>query len=374
MAIEGSLKELGLQDVLQLLELARKTGVLEVRSELLGDQATVQFERGLIVAAARRRSHRRLGQQLLRAGKLTERELKRAQELQHASPGTAFGDILLEMGSISEEELERHLRFQVEETIFDVMSWDEGRFRFEEGPEGVARARVRVRVRVDSLLMEGARRIDEWSQLEAKVPGLECVPALAQLDEATAGPLDLHPEEWEVLAEIDGERDLRQLAGDLGRATFDIAKTVYGLLSTGVVQVLERPGRMPERELEAGAREVEALLQAGRAADALEIASGLESAHPERADVALLVGRALADQGRMRAATEAFARAVSLDPLLAEAQYRLGYTAVRTGDLARAAQAWDSYLRLVPAARNGPVPAALAAIRTLERLSPEATE
>ncbi|HEY8375807.1 MAG TPA: DUF4388 domain-containing protein, partial [Nannocystis sp.] len=123
MAIEGSLRDLAFQDVLQLLELARKTGVLTVMTERGDDDAEVHFDAGEIVFARRRNSQRRLGQQLIRSGKLTERELQRALELQRANPSQRLAWILLEMGSVSREELERHLRFQIEEAVYEVMSW-----------------------------------------------------------------------------------------------------------------------------------------------------------------------------------------------------------------------------------------------------------
>ena len=236
MAIEGPLKELGFQDVLQLLELARKTGILAIRSERLNDDAVVHFDRGDIVFAMRRRSTRRIGQLLLRAGKLTERELERALAIQQQNPGPRLAEILLEMGSVTEPTLKTYLRFQVEETIYDLMSWDEGRFRFDEEAE-LRLERVHVRVRVDALLMEGARRIDEWSRIEAKVPGATAVPVLAPATDEDSSPLRLRPEEWEVLAEVDGGRDIRRIAADLGRSTFDVAKIIHGLVATGVLRV-----------------------------------------------------------------------------------------------------------------------------------------
>src|SRR5690606_3011145 len=110
MAIEGQLREFGIEDIFQLLELSRKTGVLSIRSGKWTAEAEARFQNGAIGAASRRRSPRRLGQQLLRAGKLTERELERALEEQRANPGQRLGQILLEMGSVAREELERQLR------------------------------------------------------------------------------------------------------------------------------------------------------------------------------------------------------------------------------------------------------------------------
>jgi tetratricopeptide (TPR) repeat protein len=365
MAIEGPLAELSIQDVLQLLELARKTGVLTVRSERLNDEAIVHLSRGAIVFAVRRRSTRRLGQLLIRAGKLTQRELDRALELQRSDPTRRLAEILLEMGSVGEEELERQLRFQMEETIYEVMPWDEGYFKFEERGE-IGEQRLLARVRVESLLMEGARRIDEWTRLETKVPSPEAVPALAANADREVTPLELRSDEWEVLAEIDGERDVRQIAADLGRSAFDVAKIVYGLVSTGVLEVTERITRIPELELKGAVGNVETLLGGGRADEAQKLAAQLETSFPDRADLAVLSGRTLIAQNRMRAATESFSRAVGLDPMSLDAHYMLGFAAIRTGELERATKAWETFLRLAPNGEPRQLAAqALASLRAL---------
>src|SRR5688572_4780346 len=347
MAIEGPLAELSIQDVMQLLELAHKTGVLTVRSDRMNDEAIVHFNKGAIVFAVRKRSTRRLGQLLMRAGKLTQRELDRGLEIQRTDPSRRLAEILLEMGSVTEEELETQLRFQMEETVYELMPLHDGYFKFEERLE-IGEQRLLARVRVESLLMEGARRIDEWTRLESKVPNAEVVPALAAGPERDATPIELRSDEWEVLAEIDGERDVRQLAADLGRSAFDVAKTIYGLVSTGVLEVSERHGRPSDFELRQRCEAIETLLRDGKADEAQKLAAQLEEGFPDRADVAVLSGRTLIGQNRMRAATEAFSRAVGLDPLSADAHYLLGFAAIRTGDIDRAARAWETFLRLAP--------------------------
>jgi tetratricopeptide (TPR) repeat protein len=373
MAIEGPLAELSIQDVLQLLELAHKTGVLTIRSDRMNDEAIVHFTRGAIVFAVRRRSTRRLGQLLIRAGRLTQRELDRALELQRTDPTRRLAEILLEMGSVTEEELEQQLRFQMEETIYEVMPWDEGYFKFEERAE-LAQQRLLARVRVESLLMEGARRIDEWTRLESKVPSPEAVPSLAPDNEREGTPLELRPDEWEVLAEIDGERDVRQIAADLGRSAFDVAKTIYGLVSTGVLEVTERHSRIPELELQKAISRVDTLLREAKLEEAQKLAAELEASYPERAELAVLSGRALVAQNRMRAATESFSRAVGLDPLSSEAHYLLGFAAVRTGDLHRATKAWETFLKLAPNGEPRQLAAqALSALRALTQIVTKAT-
>jgi hypothetical protein len=374
MAIEGTLSELSIQDVLQLLELAHKTGVLTVTSDRLNDETIIHMTRGAIVFAVRRRSTRRLGQLLMRAGKLTQRELDSALGLQRLDPTRRLAEILLEMGSVDEEELERQLRFQMEETIYEVMPWNDGRFRFEERAELTAQ-RLLARVRVESLLMEGARRIDEWTRLENKVPNPETVPLLAPVNEREVTPVELRAQEWEVLAEIDGDRDVRQIAANLGRSAFDIAKTVYGLVGMGLLEVMEPQRPIPEDQLRSACEEVDSLLRTGRTEDAQKLAAQLEASYPERPELALLSGRTFVAQHRMRAATESFARAVGLDPGSAEAQYLLGFAAIRTGELERASRAWESFLRLsTDVEARALAEQALASLRALMQIVTKATK
>ncbi|HUG40468.1 MAG TPA: DUF4388 domain-containing protein [Longimicrobiales bacterium] len=365
MAIEGPLRELGIQDVLQMLDLSRKSGVLLVRSQRMKDEAVVHVVDGALVFASRRRSMRLLGQQLLREGKLTEPELERALELQRQDPRQRLGAILVEMGCVDRSELDRQLRFQIEETIYDLLAWDEGYFRFDETdetPDGP------VRVRVDSLLMEGARRIDEWSRLESRIPSPDCIPALAPGDGSRTF-IDLRPEEWEVLAEIDGERDLRLIASDLGRSAFDVAKIIYDLTSMKVVRISDEAFRTRDRELIPHLDELELEIADGNVDVAERRARELQRTYPDRPELPLLAGRALAAQGRLRAAAESFDRAAGLDPLSVDAHYHLGMATVRIGDLTRAVEAWRTFLRLAPPGdRRSYVEKAVSALDELKRV------
>jgi hypothetical protein len=147
-----------------------------------------------------------------------------------------MGEILLAIGAIAPKELERQVRLQIEAVVFELMSWREGFFRFEEGPVADDGPTM-LQISTESLLMEGARRIDEWSRIADRVPSLAAVPHLAPVVGDDASQLDLLPSEWEVLTMIDGTHDLRGIAANLARSEFDVAKVVYGLVSTGVVEL-----------------------------------------------------------------------------------------------------------------------------------------
>ncbi len=245
MAIEGPLRELGIHDVFQLLDLSRKTGTLGVTSELRDNEGTVHFQNGRVVSAAIKSNPHRIGDLLMRGGRVTAAQIAAASAAQkERNDGKRIGEILLEMGAITQKELERQVRIQIEAVIFELLSWREGFFRFEEGPPLDS---PMVQIGTEALLMEGARRIDEWSRISDRVPSLAAVPVLTSLSADSQAPmLDLLPSEWEVLTMIDGVLDLRQIATNLARSEFDIAKVVYGLVSTEVV-TLKVPASIAER-------------------------------------------------------------------------------------------------------------------------------
>src|SRR5918999_5439444 len=241
MALEGPLKELHIQDVFQLLDLGRKTGVLRVTSELRQTSASVTFDRGGVVAATLGKNSQRFGARLVRLSKISAKDLDRALAMQEKGDPRRLGDILVAIGAIARRELERQLKAQMEETILDLLGWTEGHFRFEEGADSEALVEAPVRIPTEGLLMESARRLDEWSRMEDKVPHLRVVPRLPPPDSPANGKLDLVPFEWEVLAAVDGQRDLHALADTLSRSEFDVARAIYSLAAAGVV-VLETGG------------------------------------------------------------------------------------------------------------------------------------
>jgi tetratricopeptide (TPR) repeat protein len=374
MAIEGPLRELGIHDVFQLLDLSRKTGVLRVASELRDDEGVVHFDSGRVVHAHVKSKAVPLELTLLQSGKISKDDLESARAKRTNGRADAdVVDLLVEGGAVTPKEIERQLRMQIEGVVFELMSWREGFFSFEEraASDLTSSREARIRVSTESLLMEGARRIDEWSRIADKVPSLAVVPVLAAVrDDGQASQLDLLPPEWEVLSMIDGTRDLRVIASTLGRAEFDIARVVYGLVSTGVVEV-----RTPDRAkqpLEAVGGSEPALEQAraalgrGSCEEALNIVRGLLATDPSSTRARLIAARALTMLDRRDEVVDELRRAVRADPLTPEVHLELGFAAVRTGDFAAARSSWEHYIRLAP---NSPeIGRVRAAIESLTKL------
>src|SRR4029079_2658646 len=171
MAIEGPLQDIGIHDVFQLLDLARKSGRLTVRSTARGNEGRVYFDKGAVIHATMLDNPHTLGALLKKAGKITDRELDGVAELQRNDDRRLLGEILVTQGFVTRRDVERYMRQQIESVVFDLFSWNEGTFSFPDGKDDAVRVDANVRVSIESLLMEGARRIDEWSRMADRIPG-----------------------------------------------------------------------------------------------------------------------------------------------------------------------------------------------------------
>jgi hypothetical protein len=350
MAIEGPLKELGIHDVFQLLDLSRKTGVLLVTSKLRDNEGRVWFENGAVLFAQLKSNPHPLGEMLVRAGKVTEADLQRARDMQEQGEEKLIGEILVSIDAITHKELDRQVRFQSEEVIFEMMGWQEGHFSFEEGQDLSIPADATTRIRTEALLMEGARRIDEWSRINRTIPHTGVIPAFSAGGEAKEGDLDLLPAEWEVLAAIDGERDVRSVAQYLGRSEFDVAKTIFGLESANVLMITQP--KAEETPVEVGE-------DASAYIDELEIAVGVRDfdrarsvgetalkAHPQSSALHLLLAKVFRAQAEYTQAEDYCRRALRLDPMATDAHRLSGDVLALQGRFTEAVEWWDRWLRI----------------------------
>ena len=350
MPIEGPLRELSIHDVFQLLDLARKTGILRVDSELRQNGGTVYFDQGAVIGAEIRSNPHPLGGLLLRTGKLSESDYARAPDLQSSGDKRRLGDMLVDLGAITRRELDRQVRAQVEEVIFELMGWSEGYFSFSEAPLDDVPTQATLRIPTGALLMEAARRIDEWSRIESKVPHLGVVARLVVTD-GDSGPMDLLPVEWELLAAVDGMRDVRKLAETTARSEFDVARSLFGLATAGIIALDDPRDVVPEPggELVDHIARAEAYLIAGEAEAAVAAAEeGLAAGGESSVPAQVMLGRALLAASRPADAAEALEAALRLDPMHGPARRLLGTALSAQGRFSEAVETWDAWSRLDP--------------------------
>ena len=350
MAIQGPLRELGIHDVFQLLDLGRKTGRLHISSTLRQNEGTIWFQDAAVVAAAIRSNPHPLGTALLRAGKIREEDLAHVRALQEQGERRRLGELLVMTGALSERELRQQVRLHIEEVVFTMLGWSEGYFVFEECASEDIPRETDLRISVEHLLLEGARRIDEWSRIQALIPHLGVIPRLAPPVSEEPGSLSLTPFEWRVLAASDGERDIQAIALSLGQPDFDVARALFGLASAGVIglrdPVLESARAAPLETADALLRQGEQQLKAGNPEAARASAQAALDAFPEDPRAHLLAGAILLGERRFSDAERALREATRLSPGAARPLRLLGWALLGAGRLEEAVHGFDAWFAL----------------------------
>jgi hypothetical protein len=174
MALQGSLSELPLPDVIQLVSVSGKTGAFKIR----GESGT--------------------GRIYLRDGQIVD-----------ASIGRLRGD----------------------SAVYEMAIWTDGDFIFNAGEES---DHITIHLSNASLMMEAARRLDEWRVLSRKIPSLDLVPYFPPHEQG-AEQITLSPQEWILITRVDGQLTIEEIASELRWSAFDVSKLLFGLITTGLV-------------------------------------------------------------------------------------------------------------------------------------------
>jgi len=234
--IQGNVEEAGVPDVLQLLSLGRKSGCLSLTD---GDvQGHIYLDVGRISYASISNRADRLGDMLVKSGRITQQQLTAAVEEQGRISKRQLGRILVDSGRIDRGELERFIRLQVEQAVFSLFTWKQGTFSFASDRLPPHQPLL-VSLDAESLLLEAARRVDEWSLIEKKIPSFDLVyrSTREKLGSSADG---LSDEQKMILPLLDGTRDVNGLVDVTALSEFDVGKALYGLLTAGFIQLVER--------------------------------------------------------------------------------------------------------------------------------------
>jgi predicted transcriptional regulator len=250
MALQGSIKDFGLPDIFQLIGLQRKTGMLTLTQS--DETVTVAFENGMVVNAdtSAKRIEDRLGNLLVKQGKLSDEKLEEVLQKQKATL-QRLGHILVANGYVSQKDLQSALQVQVSQNVFKLFRWKVGDYHFEPS-EKVEYDRANVQpMSADFILMEGIRMVDEWPIIEKKIPSMDIVfrsavdnsmievaaddDMFGDSKKAGSNKIKLSPDEAKVFKRVDGQRTVQAVIDATGLGDFDVCKALYDLLSRDII-------------------------------------------------------------------------------------------------------------------------------------------
>jgi predicted transcriptional regulator len=231
MALEGSLKDFGLADILQLIYFQRKTGALSLDGKM--DKVKLFFVDGNIVGAEskRRLEDNRLGKILVKKGFIKEEDLKAVLEEQH-STGIRLGTVLIQKGLVEKEKIQEIINAQITETVVQLFGWKQGTYEFTA--QGVPQDKeLPFSLDTQHLLMEGLRIVDELAAIKDRLT----LDTLFTRTSAEGTGLDR--EEKDILSLVDGENDVSTIIDLAGMDNYEVSKILLSLAEKGFITSTE---------------------------------------------------------------------------------------------------------------------------------------
>jgi hypothetical protein len=264
MALEGTIRDFGLPDIFQLIGLQRKTGILTLKNEK--DQVTVAFENGMVVAAdsSTKRLEDRLGNVLVKQGKLTKERLEEALVTQKATL-QRLGHVLVTHNAITDKDLKEAITVQISQLVFKVFRWRDGEYHFAPTDTVDYDRENFAPMSADFILMEGIRMVDEWPIIEKKIPSMDIVfktavdPGTIEVAAAEADPggaaksaasasnkIRLSRDEERVFRKVDGTRTVQGIVDSSGLSEFDTCRILFDLLNRNLISPVGRGAKVAE--------------------------------------------------------------------------------------------------------------------------------
>ncbi len=231
LSIQGSLSEASLPELLASISRSRETGILNFHD--MGRWKAVYFKEGNIVFATSNLQDDRLGEFLLKQGKITVRELLEASKL--IKPGKRLGAVMVEQGILSPDELFTSLHQHVEEIVYTLFEWTRGEYELvikdlsAEGPISLDSSSEKV-------ILEGIRRLRDYTRIYAGVGSIDSVLRRAEGTDNLVYRLDLDPDESQVLSLVNGRLKVEQILSMSYLTNFETLRILYGLVASGVLE------------------------------------------------------------------------------------------------------------------------------------------
>lgn len=242
MAIKGNLRDFTITQLLNLINLAQKTGTLVIESQ--NDTAYVSFREGKLAYSQLGKLDNGLASILFRAKKISPRQHQIIKARAGQMSDKELGLLLINANYISQEDILASLQTEFVGILHKLFTWVEGLFRFETGvlpPDD----KITMRISLENIIIEGSRQLREWEQLQDEIPSLEIALKFTDRPGTNLKNINLSVEEWRVVSYINPKNSLRQIANTAKMNDLEIRRIVYGLLQAGLVELVRPESAKP---------------------------------------------------------------------------------------------------------------------------------
>lgn len=229
--MKGTLRENAISKVLIAINRKRLTGTLEVIHPSYSKK--VYFAKGDAIFAASTYTDDRLGEMLLKAGKISVEHYDKAVEILKKKK-KRLGGILVELGFLTPKDLYWGVKYQVREIIYSLFILEDGEYAFfaAEIPSDEV---ITLKMSMGTLIYEGVKRIDNWTRIKQEMPSMKEVLMLSNDPFSLFQNIELSQQDRKILNLIDGTKTIKEIIDSSWIGSFEALKILYVLYSTGLI-------------------------------------------------------------------------------------------------------------------------------------------
>jgi len=243
MALQGNLQDFTVTQLLNLVNLANKSGALIIQGPNEG--ARLIFRQGKLahaqLASNADSPHGSLPEVLHRAEKINDAQLNTLRNRAMGMSDKELGLLLINAGYVTQGDILESLQASYVSIIQQLFTWVEGRFKFDPSQD-VPDNKIPVRIALEDLIIQGSRQMAEWEQLNFEIPNLDMALAFTDRPGVNLKKVNLNVEEWRVVSYINPKNSIRQIAKASKMNDLEIRRIVYGLLQAGLVRLVRPEG------------------------------------------------------------------------------------------------------------------------------------
>lgn len=244
MALKGNLRDFTITQLLNLVNLAQKTGALVIQGS--GQTAKITFREGKLAYAEMSTEDNGLGTILYKTKIITSAQYGTIQNRAVNMSDKELGLLLVNSGYVTQQDIITSLQNHFLEILQKLFSWVEGVFQFNTG-ETLAEDKIPIRMDLENIIIESSRRLREWEQLSDELPNLDLALKFTDRPGVNLKNINMSVEEWRVVSYINPKNTIRQISKAAKMSEVEIRRVVYGLLQAGLVELVRPEGE--ERKL-----------------------------------------------------------------------------------------------------------------------------
>ncbi|PIV84841.1 MAG: hypothetical protein COW52_05490 [Nitrospirae bacterium CG17_big_fil_post_rev_8_21_14_2_50_50_9] len=229
--LEGSLSEVSVPQIFHALSISKATGIFVWTHG--HEEKKVYISQGKIVFAVSNHQEERLGEILLRSGKIRVKDFIEASR--HISGEKRLGQILMEIGALKKQEIKDGVTDQVREIVFNLFKESEGRYTFSEKKE-LPREVITLNIHTEELILRGVQTIMEWNRIFQTLSGIDAVFEPASGAQKKLHEVSLTEVEKKIFEQVDGKNPVEKICSLVGGNDFETCRTLMALLCANLIR------------------------------------------------------------------------------------------------------------------------------------------